>query len=62
MKKFDYSTYHAAYNKSRYDRVEFFAPKGRKAAYKEAAEKSGQSLSAWLINLAEKEVKSRGMG
>ena len=58
MKRFDYSAYHAEYNKTRYDRIQFFAPKGRKAAYKEAAKKSGQSLSAWLISLAEKEVKA----
>ena len=58
MEKFNYSSYHAAYNKARYDRIQLFAPKGRKAAYKEAAEKSGQSLSAWLISLAENEVKA----
>ena len=56
MKKFDYANYHAAYNKARYDRISLFCPKGRKAAYKEAAEKSGLTLSAWLISLAEKEV------
>ena len=60
MKKFDYANYHAEYNKARYDRIQFFVPKGRKAAYKEAAEKNGVSLSAWLISLAEKEVKKSG--
>ena len=59
MKKFNYSEYHAEYNKARYDRIQFFVPKGRKAAYKEAAEKSGQSLSAWFISLAEKEVSKQ---
>ncbi|MBQ4244576.1 MAG: hypothetical protein II702_06655 [Clostridia bacterium] len=59
MKKFNYADYHAKYNNTRYDRVGFFVPKGRKAIYKKAAATSGMSLSAWFIALAEKEVSKQ---
>lgn len=46
--KFNQIKYIDEYNKQNYDKVQFRVPKGQKERIKEAADKAGMSLSAFI--------------
>ena len=48
--------YTNAYNKERYDRIVINVPKGLKGKIKAAAEKIGQSVTAYIVNAIENKM------
>lgn len=48
------------YNCKAYDRIAVVVPKGRKAIIQAAAEKSGLSLSAYIVKAIERQMSADG--
>ncbi len=46
------------YNKKKYDEIKFRVPKGQKELIKSAAEAQSMSLTAYIVNCIEKNIKS----
>lgn len=52
--------YRNEYNRQHFDKIQFFAPKGKRAIYKAVAAKSGMQLGPYFIGLIERELKKEG--
>lgn len=49
-----------AFNAKNYDKISVIAPKGKRDEYRDYSKKMGfQSLSAFFVDLAERDIKSK---
>ena len=47
------------YNRKTYEQIHLYVAKGRKAVYRDAAEREGQSLNAYIVQAVEKRIAPR---
>ena len=57
-KKFDQIKYQNEYKKKNYDRMELLVPKGEKAAIKEKAAATGQSVNEFVYSAVKAKMES----
>lgn len=52
-----------AFNAEKYDKISVIVPKGRREVYRKHSQRRGfQSLSAFLVDLAERDIKALNGG
>jgi len=58
MGDFDQIKYINEFNRQNYDAITFRVPKGTKAKWKEAIDKTGKSLNAFIVEAVEDKIES----
>ena len=56
---FNSNAYRNQYNAENYDRVNFTMPKGIKSRIKEAAQASGKSVNAYILEAVEEKMEGK---
>ena len=59
-KKFNQIAYQNNYKREKYDKIEVIVPKGEKDNIKQAAQKAGLSVSAYIYQAVEEHMKKGG--
>ncbi len=61
-KKYNKIEYNNAYNKEKYDRITIMMPKGKKERIKSRADELGKSVSGYINDVLDKDIREKTDG